>query len=92
MAQTLVRLAGAGHGPANAVLLPHTARRLGHARGAEVAQQIVPQTGATRISELGVEHAALAECADAAAQRGELALTPPRATRDEILALYEAAW
>ena len=30
LAQTLVRLAGAGHGPANAVLLPHTIGALAH--------------------------------------------------------------
>jgi len=35
---------------------------------------------------------ALAECADAAAERPELDLTPPRADRAELLALYEGAW
>ena len=44
------------------------------------------------LRDLGVEHEALAACADAAAQRPELDLTPPRATRDEILEIYEAAW
>ena len=34
----------------------------------------------------------LAECADAAAERPELDLTPPRADRAELLALYEGAW
>ena len=32
------------------------------------------------------------ECAEAAAERPELDLTPPRADRAELLALYEAAW
>jgi alcohol dehydrogenase class IV len=31
-------------------------------------------------------------CADAAAERGELDLTPPRATREELRSLYAAAW
>jgi hypothetical protein len=39
-----------------------------------------------------VEAERLAECADAAAGRMELALTPPPADRDELLAIYEAAW
>ena len=33
LSQTLVRLGGAGHGPANAAMLPHTARGAGAARG-----------------------------------------------------------
>jgi alcohol dehydrogenase class IV len=44
------------------------------------------------VRDLGLEHEALAACAAAAAQRPELDLTPPRATRDEILEIYEAAW
>ena len=35
---------------------------------------------------------ALAECAAAASERPELDLTPPRADRAELLALYEGAW
>ena len=35
---------------------------------------------------------ALAECAAAASERLELDLTPPRADRAELLALYEGAW
>jgi len=35
---------------------------------------------------------ALAECAEAAAERPELDLTAPRADRAELLALYEGAW
>ena len=106
MAQTLVRLAGTGHGPANAVLLPHTLaalarrfpaqlERFGAAVGGDsstTAARIVTRTGATRLRELGVEREALAECAAAAAERPELALTPPPASRAELLELYEAAW
>ena len=42
--------------------------------------------------DLGVPDARLADFADAAMERRELALTPPPADRDELLALYEAAW
>jgi len=106
LSQTLVRLAGAGHGPANAVLLSHTigalARRfpdriaaLGAALGgdaAAVVARICELTGATRLRDIGVEREGLAECAAAAAERPELDLTPPRADRAELMAIYEGAW
>jgi len=105
LSQTLVRLAGAGHGPANAILLPHTLGALAwrftaqdselrDAIGedpAEAATRLRALTGATRLSELGIGHEQLAACADAAAQRPELDLTPPRAERSELLAIYELA-
>ena len=56
------------------------------------ANAILARAGFGRLSELGVPREKLAELADAAAARRELALTPPAAERDEILALYEAAW
>ena len=95
--QTLVRLAGAGHGPANAAMLPHTVHALA-GRGAvepwieDLAADLARRAGASRLRDIGVERDALARCADAAAERAELDLTPPRATRDELLGLYEAAW
>ncbi len=100
LSQTMVRVGGAGHGPANAVLLPHTIRALaGRAPSAELeaagaaAGRILPLTGATTLRDLGVERDALGRCADAAARRtGDLANTPPAADRDEILRIYEAAW
>jgi alcohol dehydrogenase class IV len=106
LAQTLVREAGVGHGPANAVMLPHTlgalawrgpqcAERLAAALGddpAAVAARICALTGAGSLSELGVDAGALPNCADAAAARDELDNTPPRAGRAEILALYEHAY
>jgi alcohol dehydrogenase class IV len=106
LAQTLVREAGVGHGPANAVMLPHTlgalawrgpqcAERLAAALGddpATVAGRIAALTGAASLSELGVDAGALPHCADAAAARDELDNTPPRAGRAEILALYEHAY
>jgi len=102
LSQTLVRLGGVGHGPANAIMLPHTLgalawrfpawiEQLGEAMGgdpAEIAAALCSRTGATRLSELGVARAVLDECADAAAGRPELDLTPPRADRPELRALY----
>jgi alcohol dehydrogenase class IV len=106
LSQTLVRVGGAGHGPANAVLLPHTLGALGwrfperhdalaivlEGDPAEVASRMCELTGTTRLRDLGVAREALADCADAAAERPELDLTPPRADRAELLALYEGAW
>jgi alcohol dehydrogenase class IV len=106
MSQTAVRLGGVGHGPANAILLPHTlqalARRfpdrvaeLRQALGddpAAIAAEFARRAGTARLRDAGVEAERLAECADAAAGRMELALTPPPADRDELLAIYEAAW
>jgi alcohol dehydrogenase class IV len=102
LSQTLARLAGIGHGPANAIMLQHTLGALawrfptciewlGEAMGgdaAELTAALCARTGATRLSELGVDAAALDACADAAAERPELDLTPPRADRAELRALY----
>jgi alcohol dehydrogenase class IV len=106
LSQTLVRLAGASHGQANAVLLCHTIGALAwrfpqriDALGvaleddpSDVAARMCRLTGATRLRDIGVERAALAECAEAASGRPELDLTAPRADRAELLALYEGAW
>ena len=94
LSQTLVRLAGVPHGAANAIMLQHTIGALQRARrrGRRAAgPPICALTGATHLSELGVTSEQLDECAGAAAQRDELALTPPRATYDELRALYDAA-
>ncbi len=96
LAQTLVRLAGVGHGPANAAMLPHTMRALA-ARGGELvadvelAERLAAMAAATRLAPLGVDDAALDRCADATAARPELANTPPAAEREEIRELYAAA-
>jgi alcohol dehydrogenase class IV len=106
LSQTLVRLAGASHGAANAIMLQHTAGALGQrfpdwlgrvreAIGEEAAgavRRICALTGATTLREAGVDEAALDECADTAAQRAELRLTPPPADREELRALYAAAF
>lgn len=106
LSQTLVRFAGAGHGPANAAMLPHTLGALrprfpdrlaaldDATRGPaeEVAATLAHRAGASRLRELGIDEAALKRCADAASERAELALTPPAADREELLRLYRAAW
>ena len=98
-------MAGVGHGAANAAMLPHTIGALAWrfpseldalntAVGedvVEVALRIRAYAGAGRLRELGVDPAVLPDCADAAAARPQLTLTPPAADRDEILALYERA-
>jgi alcohol dehydrogenase class IV len=105
LSQTLVRLAGISHGSANAIMLPHSLgalawrfpeshEQLAEALGgdpAEVAARICARTGATTLGALGVDEPTLHDCADAASQRQELELTPPRAERGELLALYEHA-
>jgi len=101
MSQTLVRVGGAGHGPANAAMLPHTIAALEQRRPGyvdpdrslqQLAQTLARHASADGIRKLGVEQAKLADCARAAAQRAELKLTPPAATEDELLAIYESAW
>jgi alcohol dehydrogenase class IV len=106
LAQTLVRAGGAPHAKANAVLLPHTlaalawrfpdqaaglAERLGE-DPVDAATRLARLAHAERISTLGIDAAALARCADVAAERAELDATPPRADRAELLAIYESAW
>lgn len=105
LAQALVRGAGVGHGPANAILLPHTIGALawrfprqheGLAAAlaedpAEAAARLRELTGTVRLHDVGLRREDLAACADMAARRPELDLTPPRADRAELLALYEHA-
>jgi alcohol dehydrogenase class IV len=106
LAQTVVQRGLAAHGAANAVLLPHTlaalARRaprqleaLADAVGQEpaaAAADLCERTGATRLRDLGIAEEELEACADTAAARPQLDLTPPRAERAEIRAVYAAAW
>jgi alcohol dehydrogenase class IV len=106
LAQTLVRVAGAAHGQANAVLLAHTLGALSWRFPAqataleealdedptETAGRLAALAGAGRLRELGIEADALPRCADVAAERAELDATPPRASRAEVLAIYESAF
>jgi alcohol dehydrogenase class IV len=105
LAQTLVRVAGIGHAEANAIMLPHSLRALAwrfpkqnDALAAalgddppEIAERLRALTGSTRLADAGVRDGVLPACAEAAAARPELANTPPRADRAELLALYEHA-
>jgi alcohol dehydrogenase class IV len=98
LSQTLVRFGGVGHGPANAAMLPHTLVAL-ERRGAPGAGELVglattlaDRAGATRLRDLGVGEAVLDVCADAAAGRAELDQVPPLPDRDELRALYDAAF
>jgi alcohol dehydrogenase class IV len=101
MSQTLVRVGGAAHGPANAAVLPHTIGALERRRPGyvdpddslrQLARTLAGLAAADGIRSLGVPRERLPDCARAAAQRAELDLTPPRADEAEILELYEGAW
>ena len=100
LSQTLARVARLGHGPANAAMLPHSiealaARAPGAAGLAEAgagARRLAARAGAERLRDLGVARAAIPALAAAAAERSELAHTPPTASERELRELYEAAW
>lgn len=106
MSQTLVREAGVAHGPANAAMLPVTSgalrRRLPDGVRAvdavvgepveDVARRFADLAGASRLRDIGVAEDVLRACAEAAAGRAELALTPPPAGAEELEELYRAAW
>jgi alcohol dehydrogenase class IV len=105
LSQTLVRSAGAAHGQANAIMLPHTLaalewrfpawyERLGETLGrdpSEFAAALCARTGATTLGDIGIGGERLDTCADAAAERAELDLTPPRADRAELRSIYDNA-
>jgi alcohol dehydrogenase class IV len=105
LAQSLVRVAGISHGQANAIMLPHTLsalewrfsawyERLGEVLErdpSEFAGRLCDRSGTTALGELGIGPDKLDECADAAAERAELDLTPPRADRAELRAIYDQA-
>jgi alcohol dehydrogenase class IV len=101
LSQTLVRVGGAGHGQANAAVLPVAISALERRFPGRVdpdgtlrtlAERLARRAGANGIRRLGVDESKLEACADAAAQRADLAYTPPAADRDELLALYNEAW
>jgi alcohol dehydrogenase class IV len=101
LSQTLVRVGGAGHGQANAAILPAAIAALERRSPGrvdldgslgELARRLARRAGADGIRRLGVPEARLDACAEAAAQRPDLAFTPPAADRDELRALYAEAW
>jgi alcohol dehydrogenase class IV len=97
--QTLVRVCGIGHGPANAAMLPHTIAALRARAGDRVlagaedlAAMLAERAGAVRLRELGVSEDQLDVCAATASERAELDLIPPRAERAELRDLYQRAF
>ncbi|HEY4096446.1 MAG TPA: iron-containing alcohol dehydrogenase [Baekduia sp.] len=101
LSQTLVRVAGVGHGHANAAVLAASIAALERRFPGRVdpdgslgalAHKLARRAGANGIHRLGVTEAQLDEAADAAAQRPDLAFTPPAADRDELRALYAEAF
>jgi alcohol dehydrogenase class IV len=101
LSQTLVRVAGTGHGQANAAVLPAAIGALERRNPrrvdpdgslAALARKLARRAGADGIHRLGVSEADLDAAADAAARRPDLAYTPPAADRDELRALYAEAY
>jgi alcohol dehydrogenase class IV len=106
LSQTLARVAGAGHGQANAAVLGVSIgalrRRfpdelgaldaaLAEAGGTDaLAARLFARAGARRLGDLELEGDPGA-WAEVAAERPDLARTPPPADREEIEALYRAA-
>ncbi|HEY2637987.1 MAG TPA: iron-containing alcohol dehydrogenase, partial [Solirubrobacteraceae bacterium] len=104
--QTLARFTPADHATSNAVLLPHAAEalrrrepeRLGALERAlaepvpDAAARLRARTGTERLRDAGVERNGLEHCADEAAARPGLDGVAPAPDREEILALYQAAW
>jgi alcohol dehydrogenase class IV len=93
LCQTLVRVAGGGHGPSNAAMLPHTIGALRKRNPATVdasalARDLARRAGAERLRDIGVDESKLEDCVRAAAERPQLKVTPPPADEDEIRALY----
>jgi alcohol dehydrogenase class IV len=101
LSQTLVRVAGAGHGQANAAVLPAAIGALERRYPGrvdpdgtlgELARRLARRAGADGIHRFGITEADLDAAADAAALRPDLAYTPPAADRDELRALYAEAY
>src|SRR4051795_1091758 len=97
LSQTLVRVGGAGHGPANAAMLPHTIpallrRNPDTVDATAIARELARRARAERLRDIGVDESRLEDCVQAAAERPQLKLTPPPADADEIRALFRAAW
>ena len=99
LSQTLVRFAGIGHGSANAIMLAHSLvalrRRFPEALPDDLtvlAARLCELTGVTHLREFGVTDEQLDRCAEQAAARRELHMTPPAADRTELRELYAAAY
>jgi alcohol dehydrogenase class IV len=106
VSQTLARFTRAGHGAANAIMLPHTLRALERRDQTGYLQTLAgvlnespiafslwlrDKGGLGGLRDAGVREAELDLCAESASHRAELAMTPPAADRTELRELYEAA-
>jgi alcohol dehydrogenase class IV len=105
LSQTLARFAGVPHGAANTIMLvqtagalarraPDSSARLAGAVGgdpARLARRLLDRSGLAGLREFGVSDAQLESCAQEAAERAELSMTPPPADLEELRALYRAA-
>jgi alcohol dehydrogenase class IV len=107
MSQTLVRFAGVGHGPANAIMLPHTVSALERRQLGTFLDELAAELGqppaalARRLRDLGglrslgacgVAEGDLERCAREASARPELQMTPPAADESELLEIYRSAY
>src|SRR5204863_1109294 len=91
LAQTLVRVGGGAHGPANAAMLPHTIGALAWRRPeahdaltdalgedpATAAARLAERAGAARLFDIGNRRRFPARCAETPSARDALANTPP---------------
>jgi alcohol dehydrogenase class IV len=94
MAQTLVRRGLAGHGQANAVLLPHTAAALARRYPERVSDGVAAAAGrllALSGARVVASEAEIDGCVEAASARRELAATPPAPSREELREIYAVA-
>lgn len=105
LAQTAVRLGAAGHGPANAALLPHTLRAFGlhlpevtrtldaRAGGSvvDLAELLWTRAGSPTLVPLASDDELMSKAVEIAAGRAELRRIPPPLTAEEIRAIYMAA-
>jgi alcohol dehydrogenase class IV len=78
-------------------MLPHTIGALRRRSPAtidatEIARELARRAGAERLRDIGVDEERLDEIAETAAQRPQLAITPPAADAAEIRELLRAAW
>src|SRR5215210_2378705 len=95
--QTVVRVAGSGHGPTNAAMLPQTIGALRRRNPAtidatDLARELARRAGAERLRDIGIAEDTLDEVAETAARRPQLDVTPPPADAAEIRELLRAAW
>jgi alcohol dehydrogenase class IV len=100
--QTIVRVADTPHAPTNAVMLPHfvafmeprapeAIARVSQALGGRDVRTLAARAGVTRLSELGVEQAALDDVVAAALTHPALANTPDPPGEDELRAVLVQA-